>query len=140
MPVETYLEFNGRTEEALEFYKQTLGATVNAVLKFKDHPEAMDCGDGTPPPPDKIMHAHFTVHGTSLMASDGKCSGVADFEGFSLSITVDSTALVEQYINALAKDGQLIMPPTKMFFSELFGMAKDKFGVTWMVLVTPPPM
>lgn len=140
MLLETYLEFNGKTEEAIEFYKVALDATVVSILRFKDHPESMDCGDGISPPPDKIMHSLINIQGNNIMASDGTCSGELNFSGFSLSISVDTVDEVHKYFNALATDGEVVMPPTKMFFSELFGMVKDKFGVTWLVLVTPPPM
>jgi PhnB protein len=133
MHVEPYLFFEGRTEEALEFYKKALGARVEMMMRNRESPE--------PPPPgmnapsEKIMHASFTVDGGRVMASDGMCSGKPSFSGFSLSVTKNTKPEAERAFNALAEGGKVNMPLTKTFFSPAFGMLTDRFGVNWMVLV-----
>jgi PhnB protein len=134
--VQPYLFFDGRCEEAIEFYKHTLGAEVVMLLRYKDSPE--------PPPPgcapvdsNKVMHASFTIGETQIMASDGRASGQPKFEGFALSLSVKTAAESDKAFNALADGGKVEMPLAKTFFSARFGMVKDKFGVFWMVLVTP---
>ena len=137
MKVEPYLFFEGRTEEALEFYRKTLGAEVTMLMRFKDSPEpAGESGCG-PASPDKVMHSSFRIGDTTIMASDGRCSGTTSFQGMALSINATDDAHAERLFNALSDGGQVQMPLTKTFFSSRFGMVADRFGVTWMVIVAP---
>jgi PhnB protein len=133
MEVQPYLFFDGRCEEAIEFYQRTLGATVNMMVRFNQSP------DPTMSPSeiagDKIMHAQFNVGSTTILASDGRCTGKPTFQGFALSITLATEADADRTFAALSEGGQVQMPLTKTFFSPRFGMAADKFGVSWMVLV-----
>ena len=131
MQVLTYLMMDGRAEEAIEFYKKTLGATVTTVMRAKDAPEG-SCAPGTE---NSIMHAHLMVGETGIMMSDGYNKGQPKFEGFALSITTKTEAENDKLIKALADGGEVTMPATKTFFSPSFGMLKDKFGVQWMILV-----
>lgn len=143
MQVAPYLSFEGRCEEALNFYQQALGAQIGMLMRNQDMPP----GD-TPNPPEgcvpeggipahKIMHSSFTVGGSTLMATDGMNSGKADFKGISLSLTADSEAEAQRLFNALADGGQVQMPLSTTFFSPAFGMVADRFGVTWMVVTNP---
>jgi len=137
--IQPYLFFEGRTEEAIEYYKRALGAEVTMLMRYKESPE--------PPPPgcvpagaeNKIMHAQFRIGGTTILASDGRCSGKPKFEGFALSLSLPTPSDVDKAFNALADGGQTQMPLNKTFFSKRFGMVIDKFGVFWMVLVTSEP-
>ena len=130
-----YLSFEGRCEEALEFYRHTLGAEVIFMMRFKDSPEPPQPGMCAPGSESKIMHASFKIGETHLMASDGRCSGKLNFQGITLSIAAANEAEVDRIITALADGGQVQMPPTKTFFSPRFGMVTDRFGVSWMILV-----
>jgi PhnB protein len=140
MPVQPYLFFEGRCEEAVEFYKQALGAKVEMLMRYKEAPPtenaSPDCGGGMPDP-EKIMHLAFTVDGNTILASDGRCSGQPKFEGVALSLTVPDVATCRKRFEALSAGGQIGMPIGETFFSPMFGMAIDKFGLTWMVLVDP---
>jgi PhnB protein len=130
--VQPYLFFESRCDEALDFYKKTLGAEVLMLMRFKESPEKAACG---PVPGDKVMHASFRVGETTIMASDGRCSGKPSFQGFALSVSVPTEAEAERVFGALADGGQVQMPLAKTFFSPRFGMTFDRFGVCWMVLV-----
>jgi PhnB protein len=132
MQIQPYLFFDGRTEEALEFYKKALGAKVDALMRFKESPEPANNPPGSA---EKVMHAAFRVGDTQVMASDGMCAGQSKFQGFALSIAAKSEAEAEKLFGALADGGQVQMPLTKTFFSPRFGMVADRFGVTWMILV-----
>ena len=132
--VQPYLFFDGRCDEALEYYKQTLGAEVEMLMRFKDNPDPAGCGGG-PADQDKVMHASVRIGDTVLMASDGRCQGKPSFEGFALSLSVPTEAEAERRFAALAEGGQVVMPLGKTFFSPRFGMVVDRFGVTWMLLV-----
>ena len=137
MHIEPYLFFNGRCEEAVEFYKKALGAEVIMLMRFKESPEPPQPGMVPAGSENKIMHASFRVGDTMVMASDGHCTGKTDFQGFSLSLTVANEAEAERKFAALAEGGQVQMPLAKTFWSARFGMVADRFGVGWMVTVMP---
>lgn len=135
MHVEPYLFFDGRCEEAIEFYRSSLGAEVTMLMRFKESPEPPPPGMVPPGSEEKIMHASFRIGDTNVMASDGNCMGKPNFQGFSLSITAADDAEAERLFAALAEGGQVQMPMSKTFFSSRFGMVADRFGVGWMVIV-----
>lgn len=130
--VQPYLFFEGRCDEALDFYRRALGAEVTMLMRFKDSPEPAMCADVNP---EKVMHAEFRVGGTTIMASDGRNQGQPRFEGFALSIAAPTEDEAERLFARITEGGQVHMPLAKTFFSPRFGMAADRFGVTWMVLV-----
>jgi PhnB protein len=134
--VQSYLFFDGKCEEALEFYKKALGAEVNMLMRYKDSPEPPPPGCG-PTDPNKIMHTQFRIGETVILASDGRATGNPNFEGFALALTVKTEADADKAFNALASGGKIEQPLAKTFFSARFGMVVDKFGVFWMVLVAP---
>ena len=135
MQVQPYLNFDGRCEEAIEFYRRALGAEVLMLSRFKDSPEPHAPGMVPPGAENKVMHASFRVGNTMVMASDCHCQGRPNFQGFSLSLTVPSEAEAERRFASLAGGGQVQMPLTKTFFSPRFGMVADRFGVSWMIIV-----
>jgi len=136
MPIEPYLFFNGRCEEAVEFYKKALGAEVLTLMRFKDSPEPHPPGLVPPGWENKIMHTSLRIGNTTVMASDG-CSEGINFQGFSLSLSVANDAEAERVFTAFTDGGQVKMPLTKTFWSPCFGMVADRFGVGWMVTVAP---
>ncbi len=135
--IQPYLFFNGSCEQAVEFYRKSLGAEVEMMMRYKDSPE--------PPPPgripagfeNKIMHTSFRVGQTTVMASDGCSAEKPNFQGFSLSLSVPSASEADRVFAALAKGGQVRMPLTKTFWSPRFGMVTDRFGIAWMISVVP---
>ena len=132
MQIQPYLFFEGRTEEALEFYRKALDAEVRMMMRYKDSPDSPP--PGMNPPPNKIMHACVTIGDTAVMASDGMCTGNANFGGFSLSYTARDEAEAKRRFGALADGGDVQMPLGETFFAKSFGMVKDRFGVAWMVI------
>ena len=135
MSVTPYLFFDGRCEEAIEFYKKTLGAEVGMMMRFKETPEPHPPGMCPPGSENKIMHASLRIDGASIMASDGRAQGKPKFEGFALSISPKDEADAERVFKALADGGQVQMPLGKTFFAKSFGMVADRFGVGWMIIV-----
>ena len=132
--VQPYLFFEGRCEEALEFYRRTLGAEVLALMRSKDSPDPEMCIPGAE---DKIIHAMVRIGDTTMLASDGRCQGPPQFQGFALSITTPGEAENQRLFAALGDGGQVLMPLMKTFFSPSFGMLADRFGVSWMLYVAP---
>ena len=140
MQVQSYLFFNGNCEEAVNFYKQALGARVDMLMRYKESPEAPPPGMVPPNWDDKVMHTSFWVGDSMVMASDGcESDGASAFKGFSLSITVKDEPEAKKAFNALSAGGKVTMPLDKTFWSPCFGMLTDKFGVNWMVGVYVPP-
>src|SRR5678815_1578318 len=135
MELQPYLFFDGRCEEALNFYQRALGAEVEMMMRIKDSPEPPQPGVHPPGSENKILHASFRVGDTVLMASDGRCEGKPVFKGFSLSLQVPTETEANRLFKALADGGQVQMPLTKTFFSPGFGMVADRFGVTWMLMI-----
>jgi PhnB protein len=133
MNVQPYLSFEGRAQEAIDFYKSALGATVDMVMQFKDAPPEMQA-QMSPDSKDKIMHAAFHVGDTQVLVSDGRCTGKPSFNGVSLCLNAAGNAEAEKLFGALGKDGQVTMPMSETFFAHRFGIVADKFGVNWMVI------
>ncbi|HMA14777.1 MAG: VOC family protein [Bacteroidota bacterium] len=134
MQIEPYLFFDGRAEEAAEFYKRSLGAEVEMLMRFKESPEPASIPPGGE---DKVMHMSLMIGGARVMGSDGHCQGAPKFAGMSLSLTVGNEAESQKVFAALADGGEVQMPLSKTFFSPSFGMVADRFGVSWMVIVEP---
>lgn len=135
MVVQPYLFFDGRCEEAVEFYQRALGAKPGMLMRFKESPDPPPPGMLPPGAGDKVMHAELQIGDTNVMLSDGKCTGKPSFAGFSLSLTAADAAEADRLFNALAEGGQVQMPLGPTFWSPRFGMVADRFGVGWMVSV-----
>ncbi len=132
MQVQPYLAFEGRCDEAIEFYKKAIGAKVEMLMRFKESPDQSMISPGSA---DKVMHASLRAGDATILMSDGRCTGSTNFHGIALALSVASDAEAERIFGALSDGGKVNMPMAKTFFSSRFGMLSDKFGVGWMVLV-----
>jgi PhnB protein len=135
--IEPYLFFNGRCEEAIEFYRKALGAEVEMMMRNNESPEPQPAGTLPPGFENKILHASFRIGQTRVMASDGCSPEGAGFQGFSLSLSVPGEAEADRAFKALGAGGKIKMPLTKTFWSPRFGMLEDRFGIGWMINVAP---
>jgi PhnB protein len=133
MQINPYLFFEGRCEEAIDFYRQALGAEVVMLLRYGEGPDGAGCPDGARPPDDKVMHACLQLGSTQLLLSDGMCRGQPQFKGIALALTVPDDAQARCQFEALAAGGQVQQPLGPTFFASSFGMLVDRFGVSWMV-------
>ena len=136
MQIQPYLFFEGRCEEALEFYRKALGAKTEMLMRYKEAPDAPPPGTLPPGSENKVMHASVRIGDTVIMASDGHCSGKPSFQGFSLALSARDEAEAKRFFGALSEGGKVMMPLGKTFFSPAFGMATDRFGVGWMVMAS----
>jgi PhnB protein len=132
MQVQPYLFFDGRAEEAAEFYRRAVGAEVTMLMRFKESPDPAGCPAGSE---EKVMHMSLQIGKTQVLASDGHCTGKPNFQGFGLTVAVDSAAEADRVFAALGDGGKVQMPLAKTFFSPRFGMVADRFGVSWMIYV-----
>jgi len=135
MHIEPYLFFEGRCEEALEFYRTALGAEITMLMRYKDSPDPAACNPATL---DKVMHASVRIGETTVLASDGRCEEKASFDGFCLTIHAETDADAQRLFAALSDGGQVRMPLAETFFASSFGMLADRFGVGWMVIKVKP--
>jgi PhnB protein len=136
MQVQPYLFFDGRGDEAAEFYRRVLGAEIVMLMRYKESPDPAMAPPGSA---DKVMHMALRIGDSMLLGSDGRCTGQANFQGFALSLTAASDAEADRLFAALSDGGQVQMPMAKTFFASRFGMVADRFGIGWMVYV-PVPM
>jgi len=134
MQIQPYLFFDGRCDEAIEFYQKALGAKVEMLMRFKEAPDQSMISPGSA---DKVMHSSIKIGDSTMLASDGRNSGKPNFQGFSLTIYAKTEAEADKLFGALGEGGEVRMPMAKTFFSPRFGMLADKFGVGWMILVAP---
>src|SRR6058998_1835135 len=116
-----YLDFAGRCDEALAFYRDALGAEVEMVMRFDESPEPAPPGMLQPGFERKVMHASFRVRGVRLMASDG-CGDKSNFDGFRLAMSVPTEADARRAFDALAAGGSVQMPLSQTFWSPCYGM------------------
>ncbi len=130
--VQVFLNFDGRCEEAVEFYRRALGAEVEVLMHMRDSP---DTERHMPGADNKVWHTSFRIGGTAIMASDCRCTGKPDFQGFSLALGVSTEAEADQYFAALSDGGTVEMPLGKTVWSPRFGVVTDRFGVSWMINV-----
>jgi PhnB protein len=133
LQLDCYLNFNGNCEEALNFYAQSLGGKVSALMRYEGSP--MDNKELPPGWKNKIMHGTVDAEGAQIMGSDmfpGMPHG--GYSGFSVSVWVkDGVERGRKVFDALAQGGQVRMPFSPPFWGGHFGMLVDRFGVPWMV-------
>jgi PhnB protein len=135
MTIQSYLFFDGRCDEAIEFYKKAVGAEVAMLMRWKDSPDKTMCAPGNE---NKVMHSCLKIGDASVMASDGRNTGNPKFDGFALSLNVKTDAEAQTRFKALSEGGEVAMPLGPTFFATSFGMVKDRFGVNWMVIKQKP--
>jgi PhnB protein len=135
--IQPYIFFGGRCDEALAFYKKALGATVDVLMRYQESPEPAPPGMLAPGWEKKVMHTTFRVGGAVVMASDGCSAEDGKSSGFKLALNVATESEAARAFAGLAEGGNVEMPLTKTFWSPQFGMLTDRFGIAWMVSVSP---
>ena len=134
MQLNPYIAFDGNGQDAIEYYCATLGGEIVMSMKFGDMPEQGDWI--TDQNRDRLAHATIRIGDMTIMASDTPgFEPHKGFEGVTLQVTCDTKDEAEGFFNKLAADGEVLMPFAKTFWSDGFGMLKDKFGVPWMLNV-----
>lgn len=136
MAVVTSLSFAGRTEEALDFYRETLDAETVFLMRYSDSPDQSHLPPGME---NKIFHATFRIEGTNFMASDVGCVNegtIANPSVFSLVLQLDCTARANRIFNALTVGGQILVPLAKSAFTSWYGIVIDRFGISGKVCVS----
>lgn len=134
--INPYLTFDGKAEEAFNFYKSVFGGEFPAVMKFGEMPgcEEMQLSDSDK---GKIMHIALPIgDGNVLMGSDhfeGMGPGLTIGNNFGVAIDAKSKEEADTLFNGLSEGGTVTLPLADAFWGAYFGMFTDKFGINWMV-------
>lgn len=130
MQLNPYVHFDGRCEEAFNFYQRTLGRKIEMMLRYEGMPSA----DHVPAEwRSKIGHAHLIVGDQVFMGCDAPPSCYQKPQGFSASIHVQDPSEAERIFRELSQDGSIRMPIQETFRAVRFGMLTDRYGIPWMV-------
>lgn len=132
--INPYINFNGNTEEAFDFYKSVFGGEFKMIKRFGDMPSSEF------PIPEtennKIMHIALPIGNNILMGND-----VPSFMGVvnenenrsKISISAESREEADKLFNGLSAGGKIEMPIEDSPWGSYFGMFRDKYGIEWMV-------
>lgn len=138
MQLHTYLNYGGNCEEAFHFYEKHLGGKITSKMVFGDMPPDA----GAPPMPadwkNKIVHARLEIGKTYVMGSDVPPDRFQPMRSVYLTLSVESTAEAERIFGLLVSGGETFMPMAETFFAHRFGMLRDKFGTSWMIIHERP--
>ncbi len=136
MRLNTYLNYGGNCRQAFEFYQEHLGGKITMMMT---HGEMPDPAGVSPEWKDAILHARIDLGETELFGADLPPDRFQPMRSAYLSLRVDSTGEAERVYSLLADGGQIFMPMQETFFAFRFGMLRDRFGTSWMILCERPP-
>lgn len=121
-----YLYFGGVCAEALQFYRDLMGADIRALVRFGDMPGAH------PHARDRVMHAELGIGDSTIFASDGQAIGRSS-GSYAISLQAADDVEAERLFTALAAEGRIDAPLMTTSFTSRFGMTTDKYGTPWIV-------
>jgi PhnB protein len=135
MRLNTYLNFGGNCEQAFRFYEQHLGGEITMLMRRAEQPDQPVTWPGWE---ESIQYASMRIGETELMAADVAPERFQPMRSVYLSLTVDSADEAERIYTLLTDGGEVFMAMEETFFAVRFGMLRDKFGTSWMVLASKP--
>jgi PhnB protein len=135
MKTNLHLGFTGKCDAAFAFYETVFGVKRLTTMKWGDAPAEVGCPEGSE---DLVMHTALPLGSIVLMGADAPAGRGKPFGGFDISLEDGDEAEVRRIFTALSEGGSVMMPLSKTFWSPLFGMCTDKFGVQWMLSVPGP--
>ncbi len=128
MNLSLHINFDGRCQEAFEFYERVLGGKIGTMLQYKDSPVSSE----TPlEEQDKVIHANISINNIELAGGDLPPEHYAQPSGFYLLLGLDSEHDVKRTFKALSAHGEVILPPQKTFWSPCYAIVIDAYGVPW---------
>ena len=133
MRIELFINFDGNCREAVEFYAKVFKSEVTNLMTYEQAPPVPGY---TVPDADKnrVLYAGVPVGNMVVMFSD--CASGSPFiagNNICPTFSTDDKAEIERVYNDLKEGGEVYMELGKTFFSEMFAMVKDKFGVIWQI-------
>jgi len=135
MKLHTYLNFGGNCEEAFRFYEKNLGGKIEMMMRYADQPDPKNVPPGTE---KYVLYLNMTIGETQLMGSDVPPERFQPMHSVYLSLAVDSSEEAERVFKLLSESGEIFMPMEETFFAHRFGMLRDRFGTSWMILHQKP--
>ena len=131
MKLNTYINFAGNCAEAIKFYEEWLGGAVLFSMTYSEMPEPKQIPQGME---KAILHARIRIAGTDLLVSDGPIDPANPMGSACLTLSMDSSEEAERIFAVLSEGGKIHIPLGETFFAHRFGMLRDRFGVSWMIL------
>ena len=132
-----YLNFNGSTEEAFNFYRSVFGGEFTMFQRFMDMPEMPGAPKVDEKDKDKILHVSLALkNGVVIMGSNAlESHGQKVIFGNSTHISLDAESEDEakELFEGLSSGGKVTMPLQKMFWGALYASFSDRYGINWMV-------
>lgn len=135
MKLNTYLNYGGNCEEAFRFYEKHLGGKVLMMMKYKDQPDPKNVPPGAE---NLILHASMSLGETEIMAADMPPGRFQPMRSAYLALSLQSAEETERIYALLTEGGEVFMPMQETFFALRFGMMRDRFGTSWMVICERP--
>ena len=135
MKLHTYLNFGGNCEEAFRFYEKNLGGKIEMMMRYGDQPDPQNVQPGTE---KYVLYLNMTIGETQLMGSDVPPERFQPMRSVYLSLAIDSSEEAERIFKLLSEGGEVFMPMEETFFAYRFGMLRDRFGTSWMILHQKP--
>lgn len=135
MQVNPYLSFQGDCEAAFDLYARCLGGRLGPIFLYGGTPLASNVSSDWA---NKVMHASVTLGEQILQGADVLPEQYEAPKGFSLSVQTESTDDAERVFRELGEGGKIVLPLEKTFWSPLFGMVVDRYGIPWMINCEAP--
>ena len=120
--------FPGSCSQAIDFYKEAVGAEVKQLIFARDAAPDDDLGL----PPDFVTYSEVLISGTPIMMCDGMDTPMS-CEHFWFTLSFNSAEEAASIFNKLAEGGQVLEPLAPQFFASLNGSVRDRFGVIWNI-------
>jgi PhnB protein len=136
MKTNLHLAFNGDCDAAFSFYETVFGTKRPMTMKYGDAPPGVPCPEGAE---NLVMHTALQVGSITLMGADAPPGRGGTRGGFDISLEDPDEAEIKRLFAELSQGGSVVMPLAPTFWTPLFGMCRDRFGVDWMVSVPGPP-
>ncbi|GMK41498.1 VOC family protein [Paenibacillus sp. CCS19] len=137
MSINVYLNFNGNTREAVEFYAQVFNTEIVTISTFGESPQSPDF-----PLPEEaknlIMHAMINVGSSPMMFSD-TFPGMPFTLGNNITLSYQGSSEDElrSIFNKLSDGGTVGMELQETFWSKCYGQVTDKFDINWQLNLPP---
>ncbi len=134
MNTNLHLDFTGQCDQAFSFYETVFGTQRKMTLRWSEVPGEYRCPEGSE---NLVMHTALQLGTLTLMGADAPPGHVRPFGGFNISLE-SSEDEIRRLFAALSEGGSTRMPLGPTFWTPLFGMCTDRFGVQWMLNVPGP--
>jgi PhnB protein len=135
MKLNPYLNFGGNCAEAFQFYEKQLGGKITMMMRFSDQPDPKNIPKGME---NGVLYVNMQLAGSEVMGSDVAADRFQPMRSVYLSLSLDSDAEAERVYALLKDGGEIFMPMAETFFASRFGMVRDRFGTSWMILHEKP--